>query len=33
MFTDMSLSRELLERFKASPDSAGANLEQVNKTK
>lgn len=29
MFTDMSLSRELLERFKASPESAGVNLEQV----
>eukprot|EP00026_Physarum_polycephalum_P002622 Phypoly_transcript_02629.p1 GENE.Phypoly_transcript_02629~~Phypoly_transcript_02629.p1 ORF type:complete len:773 (+),score=104.10 Phypoly_transcript_02629:123-2441(+) len=28
MFTDMSLSRELLERFKASPESAGVNLEQ-----
>lgn len=33
MFTDMSLSRELLERFKASPESAGVNLEQVSTKK
>lgn len=25
----MSLSRELLERFKASPESGGVNLDQV----
>lgn len=29
MFTDMSLSRELLEKFKANMESTGVNLEQV----